>query len=70
VALPVVSGFMIDQLHEPGRRTVFIDMLNRLFEVFQVKVITPLRHGLFQLEYREAGYDIDTFSSRDQIGFI
>ncbi len=64
------SGFLIDQLDEPGRRTVFIDMLNRLFEVFQVKVVTPLRHGLFQLEYREAGNDIDAFRSRDQIGFM
>ena len=67
---PVLPGFLIDQLHEPGRRTVFIDMPNRLFEIFQVKIINPLGHGLSQLEYREAGNNIDTFSSRDQIGFM
>ena len=44
---PWFLSFLIDQLHEFDRRTVFIDMLNRLFEVFQTKVVTPLRHGFF-----------------------
>jgi hypothetical protein len=44
---PWLLSFLIDQLHELDRRTVFIDMLNRLFEVFQKKVVTPLRRGLF-----------------------
>ena len=43
---PWLLSFLIDQLHELDRRTVFIDMLNRLFEVFQKKVVTPLRRGL------------------------
>jgi hypothetical protein len=40
---PWLLSFLIDQLHELDRRTVFIDMLNRLFEVFQKKVVTPLQ---------------------------
>ena len=58
-------GFLLDHLPELDRRTVFIDVVNRLFEVFQVKVINQLRHGFFHLEYREPGNDIDTFGGLD-----